>query len=299
MKSSTKYISIEHFKRAVDYLKDNVEKRIGFIGGEPTLHPHLIEFIDYALNQRMDILLFSNGLIPESVGQALSQYDPNRLAILLNLNDYSFYPAERLVQIERTMARLQDKVELGYTIFALPFSLDFHRSMILKHNLKRSLRLGLGSPIATQTGNYFLKENEMIQLGPMIVENVECLERDDIMVHFDCGFFMCLFNADELGVLAHKSMGFRSSCQPIIDIDPDLNAHCCFPLTSLMDKPLMDYPEIKDLVTYFSKRMRGIKIFGNNGKCMNCKYLHRGQCSGWCVGRISHTDPELQAALMS
>jgi hypothetical protein len=297
MKTSPGHIEPAVFKRAVDYLRDNLEGHLGLIGGEPTLHPRFIELLDYTLDRGMDVLVFTNGRLSADLARDLAQRRSAQLNVLLNLNDPDFYARPALDRIEHTLAELGDMVRLGYTVYRLPFDLDFHRRMILEHGLKKQIRLGLASPLLDRDDQHYVPDREMGDVGRHIMDNVEMLEKDDVLIGFDCGFSMCLFTTEQLGLLAEKALGFNSLCRPIIDIDLDLKAHCCFPLTGVMTVSIEDFPRFRDLVGHFETKMASVKVFGNQGQCLNCKYLRRNQCRGWCVGRIATQDKDLIRAL--
>ncbi|MEN6317844.1 MAG: hypothetical protein ABFD82_03665 [Syntrophaceae bacterium] len=279
-------ISIKNFKKAVNYLKRNGERHVGIIGGEPTRHPRFLDLIEYVVGKGFNVLLFTNGIMNREISRRLALYNSEKLTILLNLNDEDMYSTRQLKQIETTFQHLNDKIRLGYTIYRNEFSFLFHRDMILKYNLSKRLRIGLASPIAGGKTVDFFNKLDFSRLGHLIVESAKNLEKDDILIHFDCGFQMCLFTTEQLGILAETSTGFKSLCEPVIDIDLNLNAHHCFPLTGLLEKPITDYSDYTELKQYYRTKLEGLKVFGDEGKCLTCKYLKRKQCRGWCIARI-------------
>jgi hypothetical protein len=297
IKGSKDQIGKTNFNRAVNYLIRNGESSVGLIGGEPTLHPRFFDLVDYAIDKGLQVQLFTNGIIQNKMARLLAAYDTQRLGILLNLNDKSFYRQKILASIQETLSILNDKIVLGYTVHTIPFSLAFHKEMILTYKLKKFIRLGLASPLADQSTQDFFSQVELEKLGGQIISNAQMLEKDDILIFFDCGFFMCMFTSEELGILTRYTLGFKSECRPCVDIDPDLQAHCCFPLTDILTKPLSDFSTLPELKQYFNKKLQAVKIFGNHGKCFDCKYLKRGQCEGWCVGRIGFQNQDLLTAL--
>jgi len=279
-------ISFMKFKKAVDYLKRSGVGRIGIIGGEPTLHPRFLQLLDYVVEKGMSVRLYTNGLTSKDVCTGLAEYDAKVLEVLLNLNDRRSYSKGQLAQVNFFMEHLNEKLNLGYTIWELDFSLGFHRDMILKYDLPKAVRIGLASPIVRRQSRDFFHPSDFPRIGRAIIKQVELLEQDDILVGFDCGFVMCMFSTRALGILTRKSVGFSSQCRPIIDIDLELNATPCFPLGGVLRKPIDDFPDLDALKDHFSGRLESLKVFGNNGKCMSCKYFKRRQCRGWCLARI-------------
>jgi len=293
MAQKSNNISMRNFKKAINYLKRNGEKNVGILGGEPTLHPNFLELIDYVIKKGLRVQLFTNGIMDKELSKGLARYDSKELTILLNLNDKITYSIKQLNRIESSFENLNNKIGLGYTIYKNDFSLLFHRDMILRYGLLKQLRVGLASPIAGPERVDFFNTSDFARLGQLIIDNVEMLEEYNILINFDCGFHMCLFTTEQLGILVEKSLGFKSVCEPVIDIDLNLNAHHCFPLTGLFEKPIRDYPDLNELKQYYRKKFEGLKIFGNDGKCLTCKYLERNQCRGWCIGRIFNSQDGL------
>ena len=63
-------IDIDGFKKILDFiLSDGSEKRIGLIGGEPTLHHRFGDILDILLSEeRADrVILYTNGILPENM----------------------------------------------------------------------------------------------------------------------------------------------------------------------------------------------------------------------------------------
>jgi MoaA/NifB/PqqE/SkfB family radical SAM enzyme len=293
MDGGKNHISVENFKKAVDYLEANHVGRIGLIGGEPTLHPEFFRLLDYVMEKDLQVQLFTNGIMNKKTSAGLSGYDPDKVIILLNLNDGNSYSPRQVSSIEAALGGLNERIVLGYTICSADFSLEFHRDMVLRYDLVKKVRIGLASPIVGAEAENLYFRDDSSSLGQAIMDNVEELEKHDILVNFDCGFYMCMFTTEQLGVLAQKSVGFRSVCEPIIDIDMNLDTHYCFPFTNILKKNISDFPDIRDLRKYYASKLKTMKIFGNGGECLNCKYLNRGQCNGWCLGRIFNSEEGL------
>lgn len=88
LREQNKNMSLENYIKILKYLtEDNKEKKIGIIGGEPTLHPQfqeiLIETNHCAIANKVDFTLFTNGI-------ELEKYLPYigmNISILINCNN--------------------------------------------------------------------------------------------------------------------------------------------------------------------------------------------------------------------
>jgi len=279
-------ISTDNFKKAVNFIIKSGEKKIGLIGGEPTLHPEFLVLIDYVIGKVKTTLLFTNGIIEKDISRKLGDIEDEGFSVLLNLNDKSSYSSRQLELIEYTLKCLGEKVSLGYNIHTTEFDLNFHLEMIMKYGLNKELRVGLASPIAGKGVKDFFKPSDDTRVAKALIKNAEMLEQNDVLLTLDCGFYMCMFTSEQLGILTEKTSGFKSICNPILDIDLDLNVHRCFPVTGVATKKLVDFKDTESVKKDFLKRFEALKILGNEGRCLTCKYLKRKQCSGWCLGRI-------------
>jgi len=283
-------ISTGNFLRAIEFIVKSGEKKIGLIGGEPTLHPDFLELLGYVLGKVKTTLLFTNGIIEKDISKKLGDVDGEGFSVLLNLNGKSAYSSRQLELVEHTLQCLGEKVSLGYNIHTTEFDLNFHLEMIMKYGLSKELRVGLASPIAGKGVKDFFQPSDDTRVGKTLIKNAEMLEENDVLLALDCGFYMCMFTAEQLGILTEKTTGFQSICNPILDIDLDLNVHRCFPITGVAMKKLVDFKDTESVRNDFLERFEALKILGNEGRCLTCKYMKRKQCRGWCLGRIINSN---------
>ena len=67
-----KIMPLEEVKKIIDW--HDSEGRIGFLGGEPTLHPNIAEMVEYALSKGKKTLIMTNLLCDNSVVEKLIQF---------------------------------------------------------------------------------------------------------------------------------------------------------------------------------------------------------------------------------
>ncbi len=89
-------MSIRTFERALSLIKQTDCKRIIFLGGEPTLHPHLVDFIHEAVANQIYCTIVSNGSGYSS--EFLSSIENVKNMVTLN------------VSIEGAIAEIHDKI---------------------------------------------------------------------------------------------------------------------------------------------------------------------------------------------
>ena len=298
-KNKHNQISMEDFDKRIEYLKRSHSRRIGIIGGEPTLHTELFQLIDRSLESGLDVLIFTNGTMSPERSKKLAEYKGRNVSFLLNLNDKGFYTAGQLKNIEAFMENCGQMIGVGYTIYTTDFDLTFHRDMILKYNLSRQMRLGLASPIPGLNQKDFFSYDEYKDVGTSIIKNIIMLEKDNILIGFDCGFVMCMFTEEQHGILTTRSGGFKSNCSPIIDIDMKGEVYHCFPLSQILRQKLTDTTTQQGLGQFYDSKLKFLKKFGKNSECFSCVYLERNQCAGMCYGKILNSEPQLMEQFRS
>ena len=112
-------------------------------------------------------------------------------------------------------------------------------NLILKHGLRRDIRLGIAAPLAEQASE-FIPVSDYAQATPLIVALAERCDAHDIHIGFDCGFTLCMFTPEQLGLLQTWGADFKAICGPVVDVGIDLTAWACFPLATLSKSVSID-----------------------------------------------------------
>jgi MoaA/NifB/PqqE/SkfB family radical SAM enzyme len=284
--SAANSITLDSVHIYLDFLSRSQLKEFKILGGEPTLHPEFCAIVDAGLNHPagLNVVVFTNGLWPEIVRSFFSGSHTSRVKFVVNINEPRIQKNwENGLQAE-TLAIAGQRATIGYNIFHKDFDLLFAADLIDRFKLKREMRIGLASPIVG-ADNDFLCEEALPAIGTQLVEQLKELEKKDILGGFDCGFPLCMFNEKELGALILCTRGFKSACEVVIDVGPDLDAWPCFPLSKLTNVKITDFENVMALRNYFKKKLMPLFSFGGMNNCLSCKYLRRNQCSGGCISR--------------
>ncbi len=192
------------------------------------------------------------------------------------------YTSRQLALLNNSLEVLGNTASLGFNIYKADFDLSFHEKSILTFDLKKTVRLGMASPIVNGS-NVFAERKDFRRIGANIVHWAERLENNDILFGFDCGFVLCMFTEEQLGKLTRASLGFTSTCQPVIDIGANLDVWACFPLSKAITVRLEHYKSLEELRSMFESAFRPVKQFGIFDECIECKYMKRGQCRAGCL----------------
>jgi len=247
----------------------------------------------------LDLILFSNGFIPENNLPCLQEMPAEKLALLINVN------AEGKgknfdIQRQRVLKCLNDKVTLGFTILKPNFDLFPYFRWINDYGLQRKIRLGLAQPIFGG-GNQFLSPKLYKNAARSILINAKAAHLENISLEFDCGFVRCMFTDEEWQQLDEMGVNSESHCAPNLDIGMDGTVFHCFSLSQIatslerVNTTLQALGELNELREPF----RQVGIYPD---CSNCDELHQGRCCGGCLSltlqRFHDLTPEKFVSLL-
>lgn len=281
--SSPLHMDRETFDRALELADRSRATEIRILGGEPTLHPEFVEYVKSALNRRLAVRIFTNGLMPESVGDFLAGCDEHQVRLLVNVNQKSTYTDRQWQMLCQNLELLGAKVTCGFNIFEPEFDAEHCLTLIQQFGLYRGLRLGLAHP--TLSGeNTYLEWEHAPGVARRIIELARKADAQDIIVSFDCGVTLCMFEGffDELIALR---IDYRFKCRPVLDVTPDGRLWHCLALWGYEGAGLNQYRDIESYREHFQQKLSMYRNFGITNNCLDCKYRRTGQCSGGCVVR--------------
>lgn len=289
------YISESDFRTAVDYAKRGETSLVGLLGGEPSLHPQFVEFLEIVRDAGLRAKIFTNGLWPESLlaeVERLAESDAERkpgteiFNLVLNMNGPQRTPAEQQRRQELLLARLGQLCSLSFNISRVDFDPLFLVEMINRYQTRRSIRLGVAQPLAEMT-NEHIDIADYKQTVPTLMELSAACDENDISLGFDCGFLVCMFTPEQLGQLVVGGARFTSKCGPAIDVGTDLSTWSCFPLSTFSrGVRLTDFESLDALVDHFKKQFKPLFAAGALPECRGCRHRTRGQCSGGCAAHV-------------
>jgi radical SAM protein with 4Fe4S-binding SPASM domain len=280
------YLPWSNLVTAVNYIVEDRQDMVSVLGGEPTLHPEFVDIYRYIVARDLTVKMFSNGCVShEKIEALLKALNPDKSRFIINVNE------ERDRQSFETKMQAEFFRELGmvsalsFNLFRPDPDLDFLLDLIGEYQLRRRIRIGLAHPIAGEP-NAFLRPEQYADIAARLADFARRANHQDVNLSLDCGFTLCDFTDEQLGMLHRTGAIMRFHCGPIIDIGPDLNTWACFPLSSLRPQPLEEYPSLQALKKFFAEYIRSEtrqrRFAGVYKKCESCRYLKRNMCSGGC-----------------
>lgn len=292
-------ISKENLIYVVDFLEKSGISHISLLGGEPLIHPDAAGIIEYlVLDRHFDVNVFTSGIIPDSKRDAfirklqpLADLEDNRLRFVVNVNEPRFSTRNELEKTYAFLSSLGKLCALSFNIYRKDYNMDFLTEYILKFGLRRNVRFGIANPIP-RVGNSYLKPECFHDVKETLMEGLKRMHELKIYPTLDCGFPMCMFTDEEIGLLyKYTRNGLSFDCGPTIDIGPDLDCWCCFPLSDVSKKSLKDFNDYNELYTYFDKLQEEYR-YEMNGiykECDTCENYDNKICFGGCLAHILNT----------
>lgn len=272
-----------------DFFQSGGDSNLSLLGGEPFLHPDIVDYILYIINRGMHVTVFTSGVVGEKMlseaAQKLECVDPKMLSFVVNMNnpkDTSFPENDAIARFLKSFARFST---LSINVYKLKFDYSYALDAINKYGLQRHIRLGLAHPIPGKK-NMCIKPEQLRAMAEELISYLPTFEAFNIHVGFDCGMPMCIFTDDEIGMLfKHTGGNLNFRCGAAIDVGPDMSVWACFPLSGYNKRSLFDFQNHEELCRFFADFHNTVRVEvgGLFEKCDTCKYREQGICSGGCL----------------
>jgi len=292
-----KQLSLDNLVIICDFLVQSHIKNVTVLGGEPTLHPEFTLFLQYIISRGFNITVFSNGMIKAGVIDGIKEIidewelDFNKLRFIVNVNESKYRSPQEIKMQKNTFTNLNKYCGLSFNIFEESCNLEFLTNLIQEFRLMPQIRLGLAAPIVGKK-NKFLPLNSYPHIAKKILSLSDRCQKDSIKFGFDCGFPLCIFSDEAIGKLYKNKVQLLFVCDPVLDIDPDLNVIYCYPLSEYNSLKLTDFKSVSQIYNHFetliSKEDHQKGIYP---ECKNCQYLKSGRCDGGCKGHYLSGNP--------
>ncbi len=275
------YMEDNVYEKALNYIGRSGLRQARLLGGEPTLHPNFIEFVQKALNRNLDILLFSNGLVSRKVLDFLATIPKNKLSILLN----TIHPDENnlngMKRQQEVMEKLGEIVIPGVNIYSAGQELEYLLEYVIKYYLNKEIRIGISHSVLSQN-NVYLHPKEYQKIGYNIAMFKIKAKNSRVSLGFDCGFVPCMFPEEYYDLLSEELKKAGTACHPIIDMLSDGTFISCYPLNNFLKIKLNDKIYAKNLMLSFDKALSPYKDVGIYPHCTSCP-LFKKRCNGGCM----------------
>lgn len=283
-------MSVEDYRKVLEFLSRSPRNYVGIIGGEPTLHPDFKEILKetnkYCKEVDTGATLFTNGINLEPFLGDIG----DRIGILINCNSPEYQPAELFKKQRECLDHLDalswfdKKVTCGCNIHPGLTDYSYFWDIVKRYKLKHA-RVSVVSPAAQYECYRSDKEAYYEMMKPIFIDFCKEAMRHNCVVNLDCGHIpMCYFTMEEKEIVEKACDGlYQDFCHPVIDITPDFKATACFGAYETVD--FRDFNNLDELDRYLLLKHNYVRAQANcTGKCTTCKKHELLQCQGGCLG---------------
>lgn len=290
------FMSWDNFLYVLDFYRFNGNPSVSIMGGEPSIHPHFLEFLEYALKRMSDLTIFTSGIMSHDkvlgLKELLNHKDfKKRTHIVCNMNEPAITPAAERARLDDFLAHVGDAVCPGFNIYKEDFDLSFLFLDIARYRMRRRVRLSMAHPIYGKD-NAHIAPDRFVAVVERLASFLPQFEAMKTIPALDCGFPICAFSDEILGKFARSGATFHWQCAPVIDIGPDLSIWPCFPLFAYNKQSLFDFNTFHEINEFFIKLVQH-ETRGNLGvfeECDSCEMTWRELCSGGCLANYIPAD---------
>lgn len=284
-----KYMTPEEFIEILEFiLKDpGNDRRIGIIGGEPTLHPQIGEILtiarDFALQHDFHVTIFTNGIHLDRIIPFITR---DLFGVLVNVNSPKIIGEDSYNRIQENLAYVyevfgwRDKVSIGVNVYQELQDYTFIADTVKRFELP-SVRFSVVAP--TYKDHARDKEIYYQSMRDLQLQVCRMIFQAGAIVRFDCNHVPdCYYTPEEQEEIQKYTSKDKSEfCFGPIDITVDRKAVRCFGVYSPVD--VFDFGSLRELKNYFLFNGDFVLYNANKtGRCANCKKNKTMKCSGGC-----------------
>ncbi len=272
-------MSLEDFKKLLDWFGKNNIKNFNMLGGEPTIHPMVKSMLKLADEKKFKITLFTNGLFPDSFLECADMVQ----SFLINYNHKSLFTKEEYELLHKNLAYLKNKnkpITLAFNITDDITSCDYVIEAAKKYNAEW-VNIDLIIPNSLKT-NKHIPITSFESNKKKISKFLEAFKTNGIRVRITRPLPLCVFK-DEKD--KYKKV-LSSTCtvgQGIISINPDLTV---FPCLSIFFKgpKIISFNNFQEAVSFYKEVITDLKWKRHlYPECESCVYHLRKKCQGSCL----------------
>ena len=263
-------MSWSKFIDVVGVLRKNGINEISFLGGEPTLWPHIGKAVKFLKNLNIQVNFFTNGI---------KRSTPAPDCVLINI--YNSFSDSQRSKIKNTIAFYKKQgTEIG-----LRYNLNAEDPRSDKNDLAFfDLAKTLADYISISPA---VPYRLLTHLGKRIYDLVLEAKKRNLEVKVSRPIPICVFTREQFNYL-RKAASLRTECysEKNIVINPD--GETIFPCVNISDYPLK-LPKIKlaSVNSAFRDFFENLSCIYEFNECIKCKYSRSHKCQAGCLGMRS------------
>jgi len=283
-------MTFEDFKKCIAELISHNIWTVNLLGGEATLHPQIIDFIEYASSQGMRTALITNLLCSDDFIDFANQNSYMFEPIMVNTDIPGNYQKGHYEWFMKNLSRIDwkpkpseknpKKMKPHLNWFGrITLGLDMKEDMydyVFDYKPYGLDTLGISLDM-TVPRKHFINNTK---LGDVLVKIVQRFKDGGITVLQDgCGMPLCMFTDEHRKILATHLRYVNSGCSFAVDVLPNLDVIPCMMLQHIRAR---FEDGLKKITDDFNKLHENIDA----QECTDCPHFYK-ICAGFCLnGRI-------------
>lgn len=293
------FISMDDFNTAKEFILTGGDS-IGLIGGEPTIHPNIEDIMQNVIDDTRirSCTVFTNGI---NLDKIIYKFTNEKFGTLINVNSPNIMGERKYNTMLENLDLIHNKfslghrVSFGYNIHGADFDYDYIIELCKKYKKSR-LRISICVP-----NNPEFRDLDSLQwfrlVRPRLFEFFQALYDNKIIPHYDCNYLpICVPTVEDKELLLKilqlsKEMNAPTNllstcctCNPVIDILPDLQAVRCFGMSEHLKANIRDFRTSAELRAYFATEIDSFRFNTvGNEECQECPKRVIQDCMGGCL----------------
>ncbi len=250
-KNKKNEMSIDSFRKIIDWCKNNGIKQIRILGGEPFLHKNLCTFLDECHTKEISALLITNATVLVDKKILLHPIIHN---YLINVSASNSPESREKLEKNLKFISLKKRIVLGMTLYNSKQDSNYIFELCNKYKINE-IRFDIAQP-NLKGNNIYIKPKCYEKMKDPIMKIIKKAEKSKIKVNLDCGISVSLpniFSKEEIKYIENYCGLAYKFCSPAMDVFSDLSVSYCFPMRNLKINNILEhrFHEIRNI--FFKK----------------------------------------------
>ena len=290
---SLNILSKSNIDKIIDFIKRGEPNfELNIIGGEPFIYKDLGFLLSKLFNvpNFKKATIFTGGVFPSNKIEQILPYR-DQIAIMVNLNeeqDYRGYKEyEKVIGNITKFLSLGIQTNIGFNIYRKNFNYTEIIEVCTDFGVEH-LRWTIACPELNQNSeSSIIGPLDYTEISPRVFDFLQVAYFNKIDAYLDCPIPKCFFSDEQLGRIAliqPRVLSAMDSCNPVIDVTPDLSVFRCFALSSIERKKITDFENLTETIKWYNSQIDERQdipyIFS---RCSTCDYSKDRTCRGGCI----------------
>ncbi len=289
-------MSFSDLDRVIDWLKGSNIAFVQLMGGEPMLHPEVVEVVRRLRGSGITVrTILTNGLADTGLFERVSEeVEANWL---VNVNPPGTYTGEEWETLNRNLELLMWKGEdrliaeepFDVRSLSLQLAINFYEPGIdyryiidlAKRYRCSHIRYAPSHPSAGVTNTHVPFE-ELPRIKPTIMSFVRDAVSEGVKPGLECVLPPCVFTTSEWRYLILFTEGLKAVCPPDLEVMPDLTVCTCVSMMGKAPFYSVGSMSAREMLEGFLRETRKYRD-AVLPQCEECEIFKARGCQGYCL----------------